>query len=106
VGQALLIGLVFFGPRTMPGRPGWTFPLPNASLLVGDALVVAGGALFLAGLVWLGRRLTPLPFPKAGADLVQTGPFAWVRHPIYGGGLVLTLGWALRVAVRIAATSD
>jgi protein-S-isoprenylcysteine O-methyltransferase Ste14 len=38
-----------------------------------------------------------LPFPKDGADLVQTGPFALVRHPMYSGGLVLAVGWALCV---------
>ena len=48
-------------------------------------------------LVRLGRHLTPLPYPKEGAELVQTGPYALVRHPIYGGGLMLALGWALYI---------
>ena len=59
--------------------------------------MVAGGLLLLAGLVCLGRGLTPLPYPKEDGDLVQTGPFAVVRHPMYCGGLVLALGWALLV---------
>lgn len=59
--------------------------------------MVLGGALLVAGLVRLGRSLTPLPFPKDGAGLTTTGPFAWVRHPIYSGVLVLSLGWALCV---------
>jgi protein-S-isoprenylcysteine O-methyltransferase Ste14 len=41
--------------------------------------------------------LTPLPYPKEGATLIQTGPYAVVRHPMYGGGLVLAFGWALLV---------
>jgi len=45
----------------------------------------------------LGRGLTPLPYPKDGAKFVQTGSFALVRHPMYGGGLMLALGWALFV---------
>jgi protein-S-isoprenylcysteine O-methyltransferase Ste14 len=45
----------------------------------------------------LGRGLTPLPYPKDGAGLVQTGPFALIRHPIYGGGLMLALGFALMI---------
>jgi protein-S-isoprenylcysteine O-methyltransferase Ste14 len=95
--QVALIGLVFFGPRTMLGRPAWAFPFPHACSVIGGLLMVTGGLLFFAGLFWLGRGLTPLPYPKEGAALVQTGPFALVRHPMYGGGLVFGLGWALFV---------
>jgi protein-S-isoprenylcysteine O-methyltransferase Ste14 len=97
VAQVLLIGLVFLGPRRVHGQPEWAFPFPRACLTAGVALMVAGGALFLAGLLRLGRGLTPLPYPKDGAELVQTGPYALVRHPVYAGGLVLALGWALGV---------
>jgi protein-S-isoprenylcysteine O-methyltransferase Ste14 len=95
--QVLLMGLVFLGPRTVAGQPSWPFPLPHACPIVGGGLMAGGGILFLAGLVRLGRGLTPLPYPKDGAGLVQTGPYALVRHPMYGGGLVLGLGWALWV---------
>jgi protein-S-isoprenylcysteine O-methyltransferase Ste14 len=59
--------------------------------------MIVGSGLLVAGLVGLGRGLTPLPYPKDGADFIQTGPFALVRHPMYSGGLVLGLGWALFV---------
>jgi protein-S-isoprenylcysteine O-methyltransferase Ste14 len=95
--QVLLIGLVFLGPRAVAGHPAWRFPLPQACRIVDGALMAGGGILLLAGLVRLGRGLTPLPYPKDGARLVQTGPFALVRHPMYGGGLLLSLGWALWV---------
>jgi len=97
VGQVVLMGLVFFGPRTVLGQPAWVFPFPQAWRVAGSVLMVAGGALFVAGLIRLGRGLTPLPYPKDGADLVQTGPFALVRHPMYSGGIVLGVGWALYV---------
>jgi protein-S-isoprenylcysteine O-methyltransferase Ste14 len=97
VAQVLLIGVVFFGPRNVSGQPAWPFPFPRACTLLGAALMVGGGILFGAGLVSLGRALTPLPYPKEGADLVQSGPYALVRHPIYSGGLLLGLGWALFV---------
>jgi protein-S-isoprenylcysteine O-methyltransferase Ste14 len=97
VGQLLLMVLVFFGPRTVLGHPAWVFPFPHACPVVGAVSMVAGGALLLAGLLALGRGLTPLPFPREEAELVQTGPFALVRHPMYGGGLVLAVGWALYV---------
>jgi protein-S-isoprenylcysteine O-methyltransferase Ste14 len=95
--QVALIGLVFFGPRTVFGQPTWSFPFAGVCPIIGGLLMVAGGILLLAGLVKLGRGLTPLPYPKDGAQLVETGPFALVRHPMYSGGLVLGLGWALCV---------
>lgn len=97
VTQVALIALVFFGPRMVSGQPAWTFPFARASPVVGGILMAVGGALLLAGLVRLGSGLTPLPYPKDGATLVETGPFALVRHPMYSGGLVLALGWALYV---------
>lgn len=97
VAQVALIGLVFFGPRTAFGLPTWSFPHAAVCPIAGAVLMVAGGTLLLAGLVGLGPGLTPLPYPKDGARLVESGPFALVRHPMYGGGLVLALGWALCV---------
>jgi protein-S-isoprenylcysteine O-methyltransferase Ste14 len=97
VAQIVLMGLVFFGPRALAGRSAWPFPFSGACRIAGVALMVAGGGLFGAALVRLGRGLTPLPYPKDGGELVQTGPYALVRHPMYGGGLILGLGWALWV---------
>jgi protein-S-isoprenylcysteine O-methyltransferase Ste14 len=93
--QVLLIGLVFIGPRTVAGWPVWPFPFPRVCAILGAALMIGGGILFVSGMVRLGRGLTPLPCPKDGAELAQTGPFALVRHPMHGGGLMLALGWAL-----------
>jgi protein-S-isoprenylcysteine O-methyltransferase Ste14 len=93
--QVVLIGLVFLGPRTVAGWPAWPFPFPRMLVVMGSAFMVGGGSLLFAGLVRLGMGLTPLPYPKEGAGLVQTGPFALIRHPMYGGGLMLALGWAL-----------
>lgn len=59
--------------------------------------MAAGGALLAAGGIRLGSNLTPLPFPKDESTLIETGPYAIVRHPMYGGGLVLALGWTLWV---------
>ncbi len=95
VAQIALIGLVFLGPRTIAGRPDWPFPFPQACALIGPMFMIAGMALLVSGLVRLGPGLTPLPFPKDDAGLVQTGPYAIVRHPVYCGGLTLALGWAL-----------
>jgi protein-S-isoprenylcysteine O-methyltransferase Ste14 len=90
VAQVVLIALVFFGPRGLSR-------MPRALRAVGDVLMVAGGALLVAGGLSLGRALTPSPYPKDGTKLRLTGPYAVVRHPMYGGGIILAFGWALHV---------
>jgi protein-S-isoprenylcysteine O-methyltransferase Ste14 len=50
----------------------------------------------------LGESLTPLPHPRDDADLVETGIYGSVRHPIYGGLILLGLGWALLAASPLA----
>lgn len=59
------------------------------------ALIGAGGALFVAGALSLGRSLTPFPKPRPDTRLNQGGAYRLVRHPIYAGGLIAVVGWAL-----------
>jgi protein-S-isoprenylcysteine O-methyltransferase Ste14 len=96
-GQLVLIAVVFFGPRTLPGLAVWPAPLARISVTVGAALMLAGSGLLVVGLLWLGSNLTPLPYPRPHAILVQTRPYRLVRHPMYVGGIVLAYVWALVV---------
>jgi len=97
VAQLVLIAAVFLAPRTLPGLPVWPAPLARISIAAGVALGSAGICLLLAGLFKLGPNLTPLPFPRPDATLIQTGPYRLVRHPMYAGGIALAFGWALFV---------
>jgi protein-S-isoprenylcysteine O-methyltransferase Ste14 len=96
-GQVALMALIFFGPRTHSALPPWPMQSSSVWPIVGAALMVAGGSFLVAGIVCIRRHLTPLPYPSEGCALVQSGPFAVVRHPMYAGGLVLALGFALIV---------
>ena len=60
-------------------------------------LALAGVLLLLSGLLRLGPNLTPLPYPTAGATLIQSGPYRFVRHPMYAGGIAIAYGWSLFV---------
>jgi len=96
--QVLLIALVLLGPRTGAGLPAWPPAAARAARGAGLVLMAGGLALFLAGLAWLGPNLTPLPRPKVSGRLVQAGPYGWMRHPVYAGGIAIAFGWALWVA--------
>jgi protein-S-isoprenylcysteine O-methyltransferase Ste14 len=97
VAQLALIALVFLGPRTLPGLPDW----PASSFLFfqvgGILLMLAGGAFLLTSLLRHGHNLTPLPYPRPAATLIDSGPYRLVRHPMYAGGVVLAFGWALTI---------
>lgn len=62
-----------------------------ASLVAAVPFLVLGLWLAVASFSALGKALTPTPLPIAGAGLRTTGPYAWVRHPMYTSVLLLTL---------------
>jgi protein-S-isoprenylcysteine O-methyltransferase Ste14 len=97
VGQTALFGLVLLGPRTGSGWPAWTFPYTWFGSIGGGVFLLLGGLLTLAGIFRLGTNLTPVPYPKEQARLVETGPYQLVRHPIYSGAIFMAFGWALWV---------
>lgn len=90
--QAVLMAAVAAGPWLGPGGPS---PASGPALAVGSALGVLGTAFSLWALGVLGRNLTPFPHPKEGASLVTTGAYRLVRHPIYTGIALASLGWGL-----------
>ncbi|MGA9160765.1 MAG: isoprenylcysteine carboxylmethyltransferase family protein [Actinomycetota bacterium] len=69
-------------------------PAGTTLLVAGVAIAVAGQALFVAGIVGLGSALTPFPKPSEGEALRVGGIYRWARHPIYGGVLLIALGWS------------
>jgi protein-S-isoprenylcysteine O-methyltransferase Ste14 len=95
--QFVLFIVVFLGPRTIPGLPQWPASLAKIAKFAGVTFMVAGVGLLAAASFKLGANLTPLPYPKENATLVQSGPYSLVRHPIYAAGILLAFGWALAV---------
>ncbi|MEX1296499.1 MAG: isoprenylcysteine carboxylmethyltransferase family protein [Candidatus Limnocylindrales bacterium] len=69
--------------------------LADVGLVAGLALIALGALLGGRGLLDLGRNLTPVPHPRDGAQLVQSGVYARARHPIYGGLMLMAVGWGL-----------
>jgi protein-S-isoprenylcysteine O-methyltransferase Ste14 len=61
----------------------------------GAAFSVLGIGFAVWARVHLGRNWSPRPSIKEGHELVISGPYAFVRHPIYSGMILALLGVAL-----------
>jgi protein-S-isoprenylcysteine O-methyltransferase Ste14 len=77
-------------------------PFLGGGLGGGAAVAVLGGLLFGLGVVFalwavvrLGSSLTPFPAPRPDQGVKTAGPYALVRHPMYGGAILIALGWSL-----------
>jgi 2-amino-4-hydroxy-6-hydroxymethyldihydropteridine diphosphokinase len=68
---------------------------PDGWRIVGAVLLVGGGVGLVVAVRSLGRALTALPEPLAGVTLIESGSYRYVRHPIYGAILLLSLGASL-----------
>ena len=91
LGSAMLL---LFIPA--PGLTGWFLP-PSAHLLVAAGGIVQAGFLLLA--VWarrhLGRNWSAEVRIGVGHQLVRSGPYKFLRHPIYTAMLGMFLGTAI-----------
>jgi len=102
-------------PNRFVERGGWWVLAQSALLLVvagldlgchseskhlslnlgGLFLLLVSAFCALAGVVALGRNLTPFPKPLAKAQLVQRGIYRWLRHPLYTAVMCGAAGWSL-----------
>ena len=90
--------------------PSWDGPIRAVLAGVGLVLVAAGAALCVRGIADIRAHITPFPRPGDRAELMQGGAFGIVRHPIYGGLLLGSVGLSLLAAspaslVATAATA-
>jgi protein-S-isoprenylcysteine O-methyltransferase Ste14 len=116
-GQFLLFLVVLLGAPLMPryiNLGGADFLLnridPPWIRWLSVALFLLGVRLAVWGMRSLGPNLTPGTEPLATAELVTTGAYAHVRHPIYAGVVLLLSGytlawsnWTLALAVGFVA---
>lgn len=63
--------------------------------IVGVVVFLFGVGVTVWGLTSLGDALTPFPRPLSDATLHRQGAYRRMRHPIYTGVILASLGWAL-----------
>ena len=101
--QFLLIFLLVLSPRM-------DRPYGDASEvmgIVGIGFILLGSAILLYSFLGLGNSLTALPIPRQQGQLVTTGMYSRVRHPIYfalltmGFGVILDSGYWPQIIVYL-----
>lgn len=92
---ALIVGFIILPVY----RPSWLNLAYSQSLYfnwaIAALLAIAALVLFVKGLLDLGQQLTPLPYPIEEGQLVQTGVYSLVRHPVYSGVIAIALSWTI-----------
>jgi protein-S-isoprenylcysteine O-methyltransferase Ste14 len=87
--------LIFETDRTWPPLQGRLFPGIPAIWNLGLALVVAGVLIGIWARLALGRNWSGTVTLKDDHKLIGSGPYRWIRHPIYTGILLAALGSAI-----------
>ncbi len=85
----LATGAMMIAPALLrPDPPASTGLLAYVAI----AIEIVGITYTQVARLYLGRRFGLLP---ANRGIVSTGPFRWVRHPIYSGWVILTIGYLM-----------
>lgn len=83
------VGSTFLEMRFLPDLAWIAF--------AGAVFVVVGAAVAIWARALLGRNWSTVPEVKDNHELIESGPYAWVRHPIYTGLLLMFLGSAIAI---------
>jgi protein-S-isoprenylcysteine O-methyltransferase Ste14 len=94
--SSLAYRILFLAGAILIGTFGWHYPMSLSLTPESEATRWAGAFVCVAGLViaiwarWtLGSNWSSNVTFKEGHQLVKTGPYRFVRHPIYTGALVM-----------------
>ncbi|MSU64512.1 MAG: isoprenylcysteine carboxylmethyltransferase family protein [Opitutus sp.] len=88
-------------------QPRWVdfarIDAPSWLRLMGVPAALVGLALFSWMFRHLGLNVTSTSLPRGNATLVTTGPYRWIRHPMYSAALILVIATSLLTASAVVA---
>jgi protein-S-isoprenylcysteine O-methyltransferase Ste14 len=89
----------FIAAFLLPNLPMFSFlNVASANPLVsilGTILCVSGMIVLIWARQHLGRNWSQIVTIKKGHELVTSGPYSYIRHPMYAGGLIACIGSAV-----------
>lgn len=86
----LMVALLFAAPLS-----NGSFPTNEPMRTIAALMLLIGAWFGIQSVYDLGQQRTALPKPLPGGQLVTTGVYAIVRHPLYASLIWLGFGWAL-----------
>jgi protein-S-isoprenylcysteine O-methyltransferase Ste14 len=95
VAGILIVGLVAAGRLVHVSSHSQLWQTTLALGVVSDCIVVAGAAFTVWARITLGRNWSAEVTFKQDHELIESGPYALARHPIYTGLIVMALGTAI-----------
>ena len=101
-----VIGAVLIASRGLPWSPLMNlrlWPRSEVSYFVGLAVLLAGVAFAVWARVHLGGNWSGTVTVKEDHELIRTGPYGYVRHPIYTGLITGLIGTAICAGTLRAA---
>eukprot|EP00878_Enallax_costatus_P006117 GHUV01006413.1.p1 GENE.GHUV01006413.1~~GHUV01006413.1.p1 ORF type:complete len:239 (+),score=54.08 GHUV01006413.1:345-1061(+) len=84
IAQLAAVPIILFPP----------FHLEKLATALGVLMVIGGLYAMFLGQQNLGKSLSPLPKPRKASKFVSNGIYEYVRHPMYGGLILVSLGVA------------
>ena len=88
--QFFIIFLHFFQLELLPNKQ--IIQINNISYFMGILIIIIASIFILIAIKDLGRNLSPFPKPKANSNLVTTGIYRFMRHPMYYSLIIISFG--------------
>ena len=88
--QFFIIFLHFFQLELIPNKQ--IIQINNISYFLGILIIIIASIFILIAIKDLGRNLSPFPRPKANSNLVTTGIYRFMRHPMYYSLIIISFG--------------
>ena len=88
--QFLIIFLHFFQLEFLPNKQ--IIQINNIFYFLGILIIIIASIFILIAIKDLGRNLSPFPKPKANSNLVTTGIYRFMRHPMYYSLIIISFG--------------
>ena len=84
----VLLFMVYFFPKSQ-----FSFQINHFLKYAFLFLSIFGLIVIALAILQLDRNLTPFPTPKENGNLIRTGLYKFVRHPIYSGIILSAFGF-------------
>jgi protein-S-isoprenylcysteine O-methyltransferase Ste14 len=102
VAGVLIVGMLAAGRLLHVSSQSQLWETTPALGVVTDCIVVAGAAFTVWARITLGRNWSAEVTFKQDHELIESGPYALARHPIYTGLIVMALGTAINYGRAIS----